>query len=57
VVLRQIPLSHFIIISYTIQLREELELFFNEANWAVRDVPDLQDADRKLYAILAAMLA
>ena len=50
-------LYHFIVTDDTLELRDELEFFFNKADWAVKDIPDPQDGNQQRYAILAVMTA
>lgn len=50
-------LYHFIVIDDTIELRNELEYFFNRAEWPVNAIPDPEDADAERYAILAVLTA
>jgi hypothetical protein len=48
-------LYHFVIIDDTIELRNELEFFFNKADWAVNQIPDPQDTNVERYVILAVL--
>lgn len=50
-------LYHFIVTDDTIELRNELEFFFNKAKWAVKAIPDLKDTNPQRYAILAVLTA
>ena len=50
-------LYFFITTDDTIGLRNELEFFFNKAEWAVNEIPDPQDTNPQRYAILAVMPA
>ncbi|PMD41189.1 hypothetical protein L207DRAFT_389354, partial [Hyaloscypha variabilis F] len=50
-------LYHFIITDDTIELRNELEFFFNEAEWPVNAIPDPEDSNPQRYAILAVLTA
>lgn len=50
-------LYHFIVTDDTIELRNELEFFFNKDLWAVCDIPDPHDMHPERYAILAVMPA
>jgi len=50
-------LYHFVVIDDNIELRNELEFFFNKADWPVNEIPDPQDKNPKRYAILAVMTA
>lgn len=50
-------LYHFIVIDDTIELRNELEYFFNRAEWPVNAIPDSKDTDAQRYAILAVLTA
>jgi hypothetical protein len=48
-------LYHFIVTDDTIELRNELEYFFNKAEWPVNAIPDPEDSDAQRYAILAVL--
>jgi hypothetical protein len=50
-------LYHFIVTDDTIELRNELEFFFNRAEWPVNAIPDPKDTDPQRYAILAVLTA
>jgi hypothetical protein len=50
-------LYHFIVTDDTIDLREELEFFFNKSEWAVKGIPDPRDTNSQRYLILAVMTA
>lgn len=45
----------YIVISYNIGLRTEIEWFFNHPDWAVSAIPDPKDPDPARYAILAVI--
>jgi len=40
-------LYHFVVIDDNIELRNELEYFFNKADWPVNEIPDPQDKNPK----------
>lgn len=48
-------LYHFIVTDDTIELRNELEYFFNKAEWPVNAIPDPEDSDAQRYVILAVL--
>lgn len=48
-------LYQFITIDDTIELRNEIEYFFNREDWPVKDIPDPQDSHEQRYAILAVL--
>lgn len=45
----------YLVVGYTIGLRSEIEFFFNQPSWAVKDIPDPEDPDPARYAILAVL--
>ncbi|KAG5980951.1 hypothetical protein E4U55_003461 [Claviceps digitariae] len=45
----------YLIIGYNTGLRTEIEFFFNQPSWSVKDIPDPKDADPIRYAILAVL--
>lgn len=45
----------YLVAGYTVGLRTEIELFFNQPSWAVAHIPDPQDPDPERYAILAVI--
>lgn len=44
-----------IVDDFTVELRNEIEYFFNQSEWAVCEIPDPKDPDPKRYAILAVL--
>ena len=46
-----------IVEDWTTELRNEIEYFWNQHQWAVSDIPDPQDPDPARYAILAVIPA
>jgi hypothetical protein len=50
-------LYHFIVTDDTTELRNELEFFFNRAQWPVNAIPDPKDTNPQRYAILAVLTA
>ena len=48
-------LYHFIVTDDNISMRNELEFFFNRADWPVQDIPDPRDDNPQRYAILAVI--
>lgn len=45
----------YLVVGYTIGLRTEIEFFFNQPSWSVKDIADPKDADPTRYAILAVL--
>ncbi|KAK3898067.1 hypothetical protein C8A05DRAFT_47517 [Staphylotrichum tortipilum] len=45
----------YLVVSYTIGLRTEIELFYNQPTWSVAGIPDPQDPTPERYAILAVL--
>ncbi|KAF3928667.1 hypothetical protein AA313_de0209851 [Arthrobotrys entomopaga] len=45
----------YLVVGWTIQLRNEIEYFWNHKGWAVKGIPDPMDNDAERYAILAAL--
>lgn len=45
----------YLVVGYTIGLRSEIEFFFNQPSWAVKDIPDPKDPDPARYTILAVL--
>jgi hypothetical protein len=50
-------LYHFIVTDNTIELRNELEFFFNKAEWPVNAITNPKDTNLLGYAILAVLTA
>ncbi|PMD59935.1 uncharacterized protein K444DRAFT_529223, partial [Hyaloscypha bicolor E] len=50
-------LYHFIVTDDIIELRNELESFFNRAEWPVNAILDPKDTNPQRYAILAVLTA
>jgi len=48
-------MCEYLVIGWTIQLRNEIEYFWNHKGWTVSAVPDPKDEDHERYAILAAL--
>jgi hypothetical protein len=44
-----------IVLDNNIALRNEIEYFFNHAQWSVSNIPDPNDTDPRRYAILAVL--
>ena len=45
----------FLVTGQNAKLRDEVKYFFNQAHWAMTEIPDPQDPDPVRYAVLAAI--
>ncbi|KAG6006970.1 hypothetical protein E4U43_000371 [Claviceps pusilla] len=45
----------YLVIGFNIGLRSEIEHFFNQPSWSVKDIPDPDDPDPTRYAIVAVL--
>ncbi|KAG5928085.1 hypothetical protein E4U42_001289 [Claviceps africana] len=45
----------YLVVGYNAGMRTEIEFFYNQPSWSVKDIPDPKDADPTRYAIVAVL--